>query len=89
MSTLISPLKSKVFKAMTYIPHPPCQNCTAIKLYPSISTYLFLGLKPGMAARYVCIVVMEGEDASRADGDDCEAGTRTTLEAAKQCEAIH
>lgn len=36
-----------------------------------------------MAARYVCIVVMEGEDASRADGDDCEAGTRTTLEAGR------
>lgn len=35
-----------------------------------------------MAARYVCIVVIEGEEASREEGDDCEAGTRTTLEAA-------
>lgn len=34
-----------------------------------------------MAARYVCIVVIEGEEASREEGDDCEAGTRTTLEA--------
>ena len=44
-------------------------------------------MKPGMAARYVCMVVIDGEEASRADGEDWEAGTLTTLEAGEKRKA--